>query len=430
MKVMAALPLLWLYAGPPVFRPLSQGDPMAALDGSLDVWNVFRIIWWGVWGFVAFRGVMKRRGALRDLARSWGLLPFAVIALLLSFLASAAYSPAPIYTFGTAVFYGILVLAALDLSLRLHERSMSVRELLRGLLLVSLLLVFAIVAMHLTVGGAVSVVAAYGVRITGGTLGDFGTLSLVVVVAGLHVLTRTTGLAQSLHGFAVAFGIAAVGMSRTRSIMVAGVLGLLGYLLLRVGRGSRRATFATLAVVFLALSGGLAGALAVSLSGADAGIDEAIAFVVRDTASLQGFSGRDGISSVVLEASIANPLGLGYGAGPRVLLLNSERALANFGVVASRIGNAHNAYLEVLGGSGFVGFIAFLGIASWLLRRSFATRQLDAFPFVVLGNLMLVIGLVASTPVLPFTQSSALLWIAIAVLAGHGSPVASGSVRS
>ena len=422
-----AVPIVWLFAGPPVFRPFGDGDPMAALSGALDFWNVFRIVWWGFWGLVAIRSVLSRRDELRLLVRSLGHLPLAAGVLLLSLFVSAAQSPSPIYTFGTALLYSFLVVAALDLALRLRAGSLTVRQLLRSVLSVSLLLLFGILALHLTVGGAVSVVAAYGVRITGGTIGDFGTLALVAVLVGLHLASRSNGLGQALFGLAVAFGIAAAAISRTRSIMLAGVLALLGYILLRAGRGSRRTAFVTLAAVAFAIGGGLGAALAVSLSGSSAGIDAAIEFIVRDAASLQGFSGRDGISAVVVDAAMDNPLGLGYAAGPRVLLLNSESTLAGFGVVASRIGNAHNAYLEVLGGSGFLGLLALLGVVLWILRRSLATRQPDAIPLVVLCNVMLIIGTVASSPVLPFTQSSALLWLGIAVLAGQRAmPAASG----
>ena len=57
------------------------------------------------------------------------------------------------------------------------------------------------------------------------------------------------------------------------------------------------------------------------------------------------------------------------------MLLSSDAFLARYGVVADRIGNAHNSYLEILAGGGAVGCLAWLAILLWTGWRLLRSRE-------------------------------------------------------
>ena len=130
-------------------------------------------------------------------------------------------------------------------------------------------------------------------------------------------------------------------------------------------------------------------------------------------------SGRFGIWTVLLQKTYDRPLGLGYSAGPRVVLQDSRWPLWKYGVIAKRIGNAHNAYVEIFAGTGYLGLFAWLGFLGWAVFRGFVVRGTTLAVTRALLAVMLLNGLTGSEGVLPFMQASALIWIVAGFLLGH-----------
>src|SRR5690606_13462498 len=83
-------------------------------------------------------------------------------------------------------------------------------------------------------------------------------------------------------------------------------------------------------------------------------LDSIGSYLTRDQEDVGSLSGRTVIFEVLLRSVPERPLGIGFSAGPRELILSNARELRPRGVIAERIGNAHSAYLEVLVGSGWL----------------------------------------------------------------------------
>lgn len=411
------LPILWLFFGPPVFRFVERGAE-ASLDGSVDVWNVVRILWWLAFGFFALVDVHRLRAHLRPFLRGLGSLPTWTAVLLLTLLTSTAYSPSPLFTLANAAMMIVLVVAALDLGLKLHTRAIAFEAVMKRMFGLSvLLLTIATVAYFVAPGLVGGGNAETGLpRVRGGPVADIALLAQITFFAGYYLANRALRANLVFYAIPLLLSPLFILLAQTRAMYVSFVAASLVFLVRALpafGRQHRHALLATACLGVAALFG-----LAVyegTVAAAQGPLTRATAFLVRDPASLQGLNSRGGLTAFLLRRVAEQPWGLGYSAGPRLALLSSPEELRTYGIYEAFAGNAHSMYLEVLAGSGVVGLLAFVALLAWTGWRILRTPGRPNLPVATLFVIVLLGGVTESSGALPFTQSSVLLWILIAL---------------
>jgi O-antigen ligase len=408
------LPIIWFFMGPPVFRTGFRGAA-ASLEGSFDAWNIMRVVWWGVFGLLALYGLKKNGREVGAFLRSLGSMPWWVMIWLGSLFLSVLASPAPLFTIANALSMLLLVLAATDLGLKLFLGQVTYIQVLRLMNGVALGLMLLVVVTFLVSPWMVSIRNVFGPRIMGGQVAEFASLGMLVVFASLSLALASRHVARVSYLMAVGLGLVAIMYSQTRTAYVLTALGLAFFAVqwfVKIDGRRKKLMLASACglVVFCA-----ALVLSVEISGNMQPMINAAAFLQRNPDSIQSMSGRDGMSALILREVAANPLGLGYAAGPRMALMSNEAFLSAYGVVAVRIGDAHNMYLEILGGSGIVGAVAWIAILLLTGTRMAADRGSLFIPIRTMYFVVLGFGITGSSGALPFTQVSVMLWMLIAL---------------
>jgi O-antigen ligase len=414
------LPIFWLFFGPPAFRVLGERGAEASLDGSFDIWNIIRVTWWLVFGIIAVLEIYRFRAKLPDFIHRLGLLPWWVGIWLMTLFASTLLSPAPLFTLANAAMMAILVLASLDLGLKLYSGVIDPRRALKicfgfSLVLLLIFLLTLLIAPNM-VGGS----RRFGLRARGGTVADSALLSQVVFFTGIYLAYLSRGLAVGFYRFVILISPVFLLLAQTRAMYVGFFFGCAIFVWQWTFALRNRQQAVFLAMLFLSISGVMGIALYDSFSRNSHVFASVGDYLVRDRGSLQTFSARDGVALALLNAVISQPLGLGYAAGPRAFLFNAHDV-----PWAAEMGNAHNMYLEVLAGSGVVGGAAWLALLLWLLIWVWRVRSKEAIPIRILFLVVLIGGLTESSGALPFYQHSSLLWILAAFIAAlpHAVPV-------
>jgi O-antigen ligase len=142
----------------------------------------------------------------------------------------------------------------------------------------------------------------------------------------------------------------------------------------------------------------------------------AVAWIVRDPASLESFSGRIPLWKYLVPIMWQkSPLfGLGFYAASRVYSLQLNAG----------IGTAHSAFIEVLVGGGVLGFGVFLAVVGGALLRSikgFARHGKDPQVFVGLALLSAVISLgIVSEEMVIASPTALSFWIVLSVVLRQG----------
>jgi O-antigen ligase len=419
------LPIVWLFMGPPILRG-GPRDAMASLEGNLDAWNLFRMAWWLAFGLLALIEVHRQREHLpRFIHDGWVMLASATT-LIFTFFLSSLFSPSPLFTIGNAALMSMAFIAAVDLGLKLRARLVIPRQVLHVCFTVSLVLlgvVAALVVVPLIVSGGWA-----GQRIRGGAIGGTHILSLVVFFTGLYLGLGSRAWLRVLYGSGAALGIVFLLLSQTRTAYVGFAIGAMLFAALWFGSSGLRQRLAMIGVAALMAGAATGLLLQDEFSPGEPLPERAWAYLIRSESSLRSASGRDGIFPILIREAVVQPFGLGYAAGPRVVLLSQEHEAElwyRYGVLPQRIGNAHNAYLEVFAGAGYLGSLAHLVLIAWL-ALGLARRRSDVYiPTKSLLLIVLIEGLTGSSAILPLNQVSVLFWILVGLAAAaEGDPVA------
>ena len=431
------LPIIWLFMGPPILRGEGR-DAMASLEGSLDAWNLFRMAWWLGFGLLALMEILRLRAHLPGFFRdSWVMLASAGT-LIFTFFLSSLFSPSPIFTIGNAGLMSMVFVAAVDLGLKLRARLVIPHQVLHVCFMVSLVLlgvVAAVVVVPLVVGGGWA-----GQRIRGDTIGGTHMLSLVVFFTGIYLALRSRAWFRVLYGSGAALGIVFLLLAQTRTAYVGFAIGSMLFVALWFRRSGLRQRLAMIGIAALTAGAMLGLLLQDEFSPGEPLPERAWAYLIRSESSLRSASGRDGIFPILIREAVERPFGLGYAAGPRVVLLSQEHEAElwyRYGILPQRIGNAHNAYLEVLAGAGFLGFFAHLVLIVWVTHGLWRLRPHVYIPAKSLLLIVLIEGLTGSSGSLPLNQVSVLFWILVAMAAsaegastGAATPGARGQLGS
>lgn len=412
------LPIFWLFLGPPVFRLVDHGAG-ASLEGSFDFWNALRSVWWGFFGAVAFLELYQRRAHLTVFLRTMGWLPWFAGAWLASIFISTANSPAPVFTFATGVMLFILVLAALDLALKLSLGIVDFHRVLSICFGISVVLLTVFAITLIVAPQLVGSSGGLGARARGGHVADAALLGQIVFFVGIYLATSYRGVTGAAVWLAVALSPFFVLVAQTRAMYITFFVGsavVFWYWVLAARQSQRHALLGLACISFA----GLVGLALFDEVRMDRKLFEQVeSYLVRDEASIQGFNSRDGVAKILLARVSDNPLGLGYSAGPRHVLLSAEHERLQHNIYEAFAGNAHNMYLEVLSGGGLVGAAAWVLLLAWLLFSLLGAEGRAFIPVRALVVVVLLGGITESNGALPFFQQSSLLWILVALVAGY-----------
>ena len=412
------LPILWLYLGPPIFRPIGGRDAMASLEGQFDVWNVMRLGWWAVFGVLAAIMIYRNQHLVRAFVRTMPQLLLWILVWMSSLVVSSAYSPSPLFTLANAGMMVMLVTAAFDVGLRLYGRIIDVETVLRGLhvfsvaLLGVMLLLFALDPMWVSTFSP-----RFGLRFGGGVVGDAALLASTVVFLSAYFLQRVPRRRMWWYGTTGVVGIVLVLLSQTRTAYIGLAVGFVYMFVQWYISASDRARAVAVGIVLVGVGLAPVAVLVADTVSGESTPAQAVRYLVRDQQTLATASGRTAVAGILLEQVGARPWGLGYSAGPRILLQTSFSELAEQGVHAEGIGNAHNIFLEVLGGSGVLGLFAYVAVIVWVVLN----MHRGGGPVLVVRVLfvyVMIIGMTSSNGVLPFFQASVLMWFMVGSVAG------------
>lgn len=416
---MHRIPIFWLFIGPPAIRFLGERSAMASMHGDFDLWNIFRVLWWCLWGGVALHALYQRRRQVRALLRNIGWLrlwlPLWFVALYLSCLVS----PAPLFSLANVSMLMILVVAAFDLSVRVYVGNVSLRQIVKGFLVFSAGLL-ALVALLLLIDlNLVGEMTSAGPRVRGGEVAYTPLLSVLVFFAALYFWLNTPSLTGRMGGWplVMTLALALLLLGQTRSAyggLVIG-LGLFVWQWSQLRRNMVHLMTATALVVATTCAFILLADTSKSASNVLRVTGDEL---IRDRRSISTLTGRTRVFRLLWQEVKDEPLGLGFSAGPRAVLQDP----ANLDVIyVNSFGNAHNAFVEVFAGSGYVGLLAWMGIVICVLLRLFRLRPRELVPLHAMLVTALIGGMTESNLVIPFEQESVTFWIVAAVMVAVGA---------
>ena len=416
---------MWMLLGPPAFRMDSSRTALSAVEGDQDIWNIIRIVWWFVWGVIALISIIRIRP---ELGRRWKLLgsiPGWTALWLLSIFISSLFSPSPTYTLANGVMMLMLVLAGLDLAMKIALGRLDIDRALKAVMYISIFMLTLVGILYLTVPGMVggSGWTFSGHRIRGEGIAYTPITAQAVLFIGLYFAYSGRGRSRLVMFALSMYGLWWVGLAQTRSayvtVLVGAVILCWHWLDLRK-RMVNILALGALFVVFLCIV-----TLAYdSVHGVRWRFDNIYdKYVLRDEyaiedseaakASLATLNGRTEAQSILLSRALSRPLGMGYIAGTRTYMASVVEDLPS-----EAFHGAHNTYLEIMSGAGFLALFGFLFLIGGVGVRGLQVRDPSAIIVRVLFYVVLLEGLVESELAFPFHQSPVYFWIWVACLLG------------
>ena len=432
---------MWLFVGPPAFREVGTRLAMASIVEGQDYWNIMRFIWWGMWTAIALYDIFSDQRGARAFLAELGMLPIFVCMWLLPLYASCFISPSPYFSVGNATCIVMLVICSFDLGLKLFTGQITFRRVLHALMMAAGFLLTVISITYLIKPSLVSWVTYTGTRIRGNSVGYAPLCSLILFFVSVFVFLKPLRKKNYLLFLLMGYALFWIYIGQTRSAYAGFGVGAIIYLWQwgQFGKSFTRSvmlfSLVVAAIASLSIAYGASHRVRWEM---DALYDR---YVLRDASAyseefqeetLTSLNGRTIVASVLIRETFDKPLGSGYVSGPRAIL-QSEDVMYELGTQA--FGNAHNAYLEIYTGSGFLAFFGFMGVVIWLVMKARSTWTDETMLIRVLMYAVLLQGLFESNLVLPFKQSSVLFWVLIACVAPleairrnfiiHGNPIGS-----
>lgn len=420
------LPIFWMFLGPPALRLDTHRAAMASVQGNVDIWNIIRVVWWTVWGAVALYELIRQRAWIAEFMNEMDTLPLWIGLWLGMMFVSTAVSPGMLFTLTTAAMFVMLLLAATDLALKVYRGLIPPKRTLRILLFLSIGLSVLVYCVYLIDPNSSVVVGETftGItRIRGTGVAYTPLLAQVIFLISLYFWLTSDNKWRPLLLGTMAFGLYFLYIGQTRSAYGSFVIALSLFAWNRLRLRHNYPRLIPLGAAAVAVIAGFTFLYGTSHSVTEK-IDSAVnVFVLRDAfavrnpqhalRSLMTLNGRTKAAAVVLDVAAQHPIGLGYVAGLRAYMANEE--------VRERLGTdafhgAHNAYLEVLAGTGFIGFFAYLALIFVVIWRARQLEGLAPLLFRLLFYIVLLQGFFESSLAFAFRQGPVLFWIAAASL--------------
>ncbi|MGD0548646.1 MAG: O-antigen ligase family protein, partial [Terracidiphilus sp.] len=368
-KLLTRYPIFLLFFGPPIFRS-NQG--IDATKGSLDLWSFFQV---ALLAAVAFRAVLRLAAnqAIIIPKQTQSILRLAIFLGVL-FLASAAYSPSHLVSAAYAILYLMTMICVLEFVVDIYRNPPDWMQCLLILRLSSLFL-FGLVLLTLLVSptSVMNVIPGVGIRLSGGAVAP------VTVICPLMAIISAFAFLYSLESKALSVFLFLAGLAGT---------------LVTQSRGSELALFFSLAIVvfvwaktskrstYLFIAGLISAILLSAVLAGTVGGERIWNKFNRgeDAASIASASGRTEIWSFVFDYCGKHPQGMGYVAGFRVLF--RQHFSLGSGIIVEKIGAAHNAFVDVLAGAGWLALAIYLIMLAKVVAFGwrFAKRRAIATP--------------------------------------------------
>jgi hypothetical protein len=268
---------------------------------------------------------------------------FFILGLL--FLASAEYSPSRLASAAYAIFYLLTLICVAEFvvdSYRNPPDWMQCLFHLRFMFLLLFLLVLCTIPFRPMM--VMAVIPGVGIRLSGGAVASITVICpLTVIISAYTFLFSLESKARSIIFFMIGMAGTLLAQSRGCEIALLASLALVAFLWATSGK---RSSYLFLAASFASV---LLGGVVLAIIGG--GRIWSLFNRGGDTADIESASGRTDIWKFVFQYCMAHPLGMGYVAGFRIIFRQYFALGLQFEV--TRIGNAHNAFMDVLAGAGW-----------------------------------------------------------------------------
>jgi O-antigen ligase len=340
-------PVFLLAFGPPIFRPNSGID---ATKGIVDFWAFFQVGWIGL---IALRAGYRMASAqtiqIPNQVRSI-LKLFLVLGIL--FLISAVYSPSHPVSAAYAILFLLTLICVVEFIVDSYRNPPDWMQCLFNLRMITFLL---IILVFFTIPVAPTIVMGVGkgigLRLGGGTVGPINVICpMMAVISWYAFLFKLEPRMRSAFFFVVGVAGTLMGESRGSELALMLCLVLLGIIWAST---SKRSTYLFLAASFASI---LLAGFAAAVIGTNR-----IWNVFNKGQKIEGIesaSGRTDIWKFIFHYCLDHPLGMGYVAGFRKIF--REYFALGLQIDVTHIGNAHNAFMDILAAAGWPAFAIYL----------------------------------------------------------------------
>jgi hypothetical protein len=419
-------PIFLLAFGPPVFRS-SKGIDIT--QGQVDVWSFLQA---GLISAVTFRAVLRLASVESILVPQQIRSIFKCAFFLgLLFLLSAIYSPSRFGSAAYASFYIFTWICVLDFVDGVYRNPPEWIECLFHLRFISFLLLgLLLCTLAFDPKIVMEIDPVVGVRLRGGAVASTSLVCAVIAIISAYSLLRSLEPRGRSIFFLLA-GLAGTVFSRSRAGELSLLLSL-AILCFEWAKTGRRAAYQLIAA-------GMASILAAGAILA-AGGGEGLWNTFNRGQGIEGIasaSGRTEVWAFVIKYCAAHPWGMGYVEGFRVIF--RQYYSLNSGQTLSYMGTAHNTFIDVLAGAGWLALAVYLVQMAKILklawcfgsrrasaggRRAPLTPAIDSAPrhaiqcALALFVFCLAYGMAATEFSAPLRGSFYILYIIIAMILG------------
>jgi hypothetical protein len=357
LKFFIRYPIFLLGFGPPIFR----SQTVDATTGVTDFWSVLQIGW---------LTLITLRAIYRLLAAQQILIPKQIRAIFrltfflgLLFLISVAYSPSRLVSAAYAVFYFLTLICVIEFVADAYQDPPIWVECLFHLRFIALFLFLAVVlVLPFSPQSVMMGAPGLGIRFLGGSLAPMPVICPIIAIISAYTFLH------SLESRTRAAFFFFVGLGATLATQLRGAeIALLVALLLIAMDWARTGRHAAYMVIFGLMASLVLGSVLVGGIGGERIWN--IFNKGQNTEGIQSASGRTEIWNYVIQYCISYPQGMGYVAGFRMLFKNYFSLTS--AVVASRIGNTHNTFLQYLADAGWAALVIYLIMLAKVLALGF-----------------------------------------------------------
>lgn len=340
-------PILLLAFGPPIFRASSGID---ATKGVVDFWAFIQVGWISV---LAIRAILRIAYAksfiIPKQIRSALRLAF-ILGLL--FLVSAAYSTNPLVSVAYSILYIFAWICVVEFIANVHMKPPEWLQFIFQLRLIAFIL-FDLVVLTVVFNPKIVMVVIpdIGIRLSGGTVASIAVICpLMAIVSAYAFLYSLESKARSVFYFLVGITGTVITQSRGSELALLFSLFILLFTWAKTGKRFAQLTLSGVmaAIVLIGLLVGYYGGLRL-WSVLNRG---------QSTIGIESASGRTEVWMFVIKYCMSHPQGMGYIAGFRSIFREYYALGLQFDV--SRIGTAHNAFIQVLADAGWLAFIIYV----------------------------------------------------------------------
>lgn len=394
---------------------LRAGD--ATASGAIDGWIIIQILSISLVAIFFAKHLLSSPKQLRRiiLLRKTSALNIGLLITSIGALASTAWSPQPwiTLTYSCLLISGYIFFIGVQQLISKLNHAEIFELLLKTVVVSNLTILSLILTVAFVSPEAVMSISETGeIRILGGAVGSLPLTGFNLFASALIWLSLRRDQAIAPMTL-ICIGLICIFYARTRSSYI-GVIIISMIALSLLWRSRTNITLRMTATIF----GG--GAIAALLYDAESIIKLLTKYDQTSGDIYSITSGRAYIFEWSIDRILENPLGFGYISGFRSMFMSLPDDFF-IGLIASRIGNAHNSYIEMAFGAGLIPGLAFTFAIAWITLKVAILSQRASHPSYKLFFGMLlsyaIFMLFASDFAIPTRQAHAHFLLLLAVAA-------------